>query len=73
MFRTHEIKTATRIVSQLECHWLVSSDSAVLNCIALASGLMGVSRMTVRENHLLFDWRREVREWEGEGREGGGK
>lgn len=44
---------------QLEHHWLESSDSAVLNCIALASGLIGVSRMTVRENHLLFDWRRE--------------
>lgn len=29
--------------------------------------------MTVRENHLLFDWRREVREWEGGGREEGEK
>lgn len=27
--------------------------------------------MTVRENHLLFDWRREVREWERGRREGG--
>ena len=38
---------------------VVSSASALLNCIALTSGLIGISKMYFKENHLLFDWEKK--------------